>query len=307
MTTQEKTVLIKWVRNGHVQKAIDRLSVIKRNESLDKEAIAIASRYVRLKQKNRLGVLSSEQLNITENQITTHLIELINHPENEIFPNEKSIDTTRTTRPVLWKYITIAVVVIVVSVGFAVGLNIINSIPLDEPLQLTVFVTDTAGNVALELEGEINIALGNRSLNKVIGENGRTNFSDITTDNKGDTIHIGIKAKGWEVKGKNTFIFTGEPITIKVKKDSSLGIIKGRVTNRNGQESIAGAEVIINTDTIVFTDARGVFKIVLPEKMRIEKTADNYRLTISKTGYKTETQYHSPKSSDAEIRLEKEE
>ena len=172
--------------------------------------------------------------------------------------------------------------------------------------QLTVFVTDTKGNVVLEHEGRINIPLGNRPLNEVIGANGRTNFPDITAENKGDTIQIGLDAEGWEIAdGNNTFLFTGKPIHLKVKRDNTLGIIKGVVKSRDGQEFIEGALVRINTDTAVLTDALAIFKIVLTEKMRVKKETDSYLLTVSMEGYKTKTQYYYPKSSDAEIRLDK--
>ena len=176
---------------------------------------------------------------------------------------------------------------------------------LNSKLQLTVFVTDTNNNVVLEQEGRINLSLGNRSLNETIGINGRVNFPDILKSCYGDSVIIGLDAKGWEIEGKNKFIFNGNPIYIKIKKDNSLGIINGIVKSWDGQQFINHASVLINTDTIVFTNSYGVFRIILPENMRVENEIDVYHLTISKEGYKTRTQYYSPNSSDFEIRLEK--
>lgn len=174
-------------------------------------------------------------------------------------------------------------------------------------LQLTIFVVDTNGNVVLENEGRLNIPLGNRTLNELIGANGRTNFSDITSENEGDTILIGLVARGWEIAGgNNTFVFTGDPIRLVVKRNDSLGIIKGVVKSLDGQEFIIGALIRINTDATVFSDSLGHFKIILPMEMRVTKETDRYLLTVSKEGYKTVTQYHSPMSSAAQIRLEKE-
>lgn len=169
--------------------------------------------------------------------------------------------------------------------------------------QLTVFVTDTKGNVVLEHNGRINIPLGNRSLNEIIGVNGRINFPDITKDNIGDTIFIGLDAKGWEIAdGKNTFVYNGDPIHLKVKMDNSLGIIKGVVKNRDGRGFIKGALVSINTDTAIWTDDLGIFKIVLPEHMQMKSTSRHYELTVSKEGYLTTSQYYFP-NTHAEIRL----
>jgi hypothetical protein len=159
--------------------------------------------------------------------------------------------------------------------------------------------------VVLEHEGGLNTSIGNRPMRETIGEDGRTNFGDILPEYLGDTITIGFNAEGWEIAdGTNTFVFTGKPIRIKVKRDNSLGIIKGVVKTRDGQAFIEGAKVLINTDTIVFTDANGIFNVVLPERMRVKQVTDGYKLTTSKTGYETEVIYHYSKSTDAEIRLD---
>jgi len=64
-------------------------------------------------------------------------------------------------------------------------------------------------------------------------------------------------------------VFDGESKKLKVKKDNSLGIIKGTVKTRDGQEFIANAEIRINSDTIIYSDANGSFKVVLPEDMQV--------------------------------------
>ncbi len=66
----------------------------------------------RCNQQNKLGILSFEQSNLTENQITAHLIDLINHPEDILFPKDKSIDTTNPAKLIIWEYITAVAVVI---------------------------------------------------------------------------------------------------------------------------------------------------------------------------------------------------
>lgn len=221
--------------------------------------------------------------------------------------SQSALNTSETSK-VIWKYVKTVAVIMAILGGTAEVLNFLNLFPFNNShnLQLTVFVTDIKGNAVLENEGKLNIPLGNRSLNEVIGTNGRTNFPDITGDNKGDTIVIGLDAPGWEiVEGKNTFVFTGEPIRLKVKKDDTLGTIKGVVKSRDGQNFIEGALVQINTDTFAVTNKLGVFRIVLPEKMRIKSDLERYLLTVSKEGYETQNEYYSPLSSDAEFRLNK--
>jgi len=172
--------------------------------------------------------------------------------------------------------------------------------------QLTVFIVDSNNNIVLEHKGELNTSIGNRPMREMIGENGRTNFGDILPQYIGKTISIGFKAEGWDLINKNnTIVFDGEPIILKVQRDDSLGRIKGQVTTRDGQDFINKAEVMINMDTTLITDDKGIFEVILPIHMRIKDKSDGYKLTISKNGYKTRNQFFYPKSSEAEIRLEK--
>lgn len=309
MTVVEKSTLLNLISQGNIQEAINQLLSMDISESKRKEAIVIASRYGKLKQQLRNGILTFEQSNVTENQIIAHLVDLINHHDDLPFPKEKAIDATNPTQPIIWKYITAAAVIIGILGSLAEVFNLINIFPSKQPAekhQLTVFVTDTKGNVVLEHEGELNTSIGNRPMRETIGEDGRTNFGDILPEYLGDTITIGFKAEGWEiVDDKKNFVFSGAPIRLTVKKDEGLGTIKGVVRTRDGQGFISGALIRINTDTTVLTNNMGIFKIVLPEKMRVTSASESYDLIISKKGYKTIDRYYFPESNP-EIRLEKE-
>ncbi|MBX2876540.1 MAG: carboxypeptidase-like regulatory domain-containing protein [Saprospiraceae bacterium] len=305
MTKQEKTELQKLIGKGQAEEAIEKLLVMPMHASRKKEIIALSARYRKLKQRNRSGLLTFQDLNITENQIQHSLLEFIQEPLDQPLSKERSIDQLYPKRPILWKYLILSTLVLVAFASLAQLLNIVQVWPqASTPLQLTVFVTDTKGNPVLQQEGRLHIPIGNRALNEVIGENGRTNFGDIALGNKGDSIVIGLEAEGWEiVDGKNTFKFTGEPIQLIVKRDNSLGTIKGIVQTRDGQAAIPNALVRINTDTLIRTDSFGVFKIILPPSMSVKRVEDRYLLTVSRTGFETATEYYSPRSSDADIRL----
>lgn len=196
-----------------------------------------------------------------------------------------------------------AIVGIIVAIGtIFLWIRSCNEKPQIE--QLTVFVTDTLGNSVLENKGRLNIPLGNRSLNETIGVNGRTNFPDITSNNIGDTLKIGLEAPGWEIANKSkVFIFNGKPITLEVKRDESLGTIKGLVRSRNGEDFIADASIYINADTLIHSNSKGQFKTVLPEKFRVSSTSDYYNLTVKKSGYKSKTEIYYPNTT-MEVRLE---
>lgn len=307
MTDQENIKLNDLISESNIQEAINTLLSIELNESRKKEVLAISSRYNNLTAKKTQGILSFEILERTENQITIDLIEVVNRSEKSKSFSKESIVEEHQLKNTFGKLLPLLVAIIVVIILVVKVSELPNIISWNEnkKLQLTVFVTDKDGNVVLENEGRLNIPLGNRSLNEIIGSKGRTNFPDITTDNKGDTILIGLEAENWEIiDGKNEFIFNGEPIRLMVKKDNRLSIIKGTVKSRDGQEFVEGALIRINSDTSVVSNTLGIFKIELPEEMSVSKKTDSYLLTISKSGFKVKTQYHYPLSSDAEIRLE---
>ena len=309
MTKNEKSSLLNMIGKGDIKSTLEKLLSLEMNDSSKKEVIAISSRYKKLKHQNRLGILSFEQSNLTENQITNHLIDLINHPFEKPFPKDKSINTINPSKPIIWKYITTAAVIIGMLGSLSEILNFTNIFTesnLNEKHQLTVFVTDSKGNVVLEHKGELNTSIGNRPMRETIGQHGRTNFGDILSEYLGDSITVGIKAEGWElINPNNKFVFDGSPIYLKIKKDDSLGIVKGVVRTRDGQNFIEGVKILINADTLVFTNVNGLFQVTLPESMRVNKVTDAYSLTASKEGYKTKSIYFYPKSTNAEIRLEK--
>ena len=308
MTNKEKTKLQKMISDGKIQQAIDVLLATELNESDKKKALTIASRHKQLKQDINSDSLSFDQQNLTRNQIITRLLDIIEPPSNQPFQKEKSTNNPHSTKTVLWKYITAAAVVIGIFGSLAEIFNFINLFPdhqQTEKHQLTIFVTDVNGNVVLAHSGELNTSIGNRPMRETIGEDGRTNFGDILPEHLGDTITIGFHAEGWEIAdGNNSFVFTGKPIRLKIKKDDSLGIIKGVVKSKDGQEFIEGARVLINADTTVLTDAQGVFKLVLPSGMQVNSPSESYKLTITKDDFEAVSYYFFPKTH-AEISLPK--
>jgi hypothetical protein len=306
MTNEEKGIISDLIGQGDISTAIEKLLAYSLPESQKREVSSIASRYNRLKRKNRLGILSFEQVNITENQIINHLLELINWSGDIPYPEAKSIEREPSPRPILWKYISAAAMIFGILAALTDILNFVNFFPGKEnTLHLTVFVTDTKGNPVLENKGRLHIPLGNRALNEIIGTNGRAIFPDIDAKYKGDTIVIGLMADGWEIVDNNTtFVFDGSPIKVRVRRDNSLGIIRGIVKSRDGQEMITGARLLVNTDTSVLTGADGIFNLKLPESMRVKDKSDYYELTTMKSGYETITYYYYP-GTIAEIRLTK--
>lgn len=306
MTKQERDELKKSIANNKIEQAIEKLLQFNLAEDDCNEVMATLARYKQLQKEIRGGVISKENQQLQSNQITNSLLYLID--EIDASPKVKKESNALKRKPVKgnrnrW----IVILGILGSIASIISLWQVFAPDKNETKveQLTVFVTDAEGNAVLKYKGELNIPIGNRILNRPIEANGRTNFADITSDNIGDSITIGLKAKGWEIDGTNQFLFTGKPIKLKVKRDDSLGTIKGSVMTRDGQNFIDSARITINADTTIYSNENGLFEIILPENMRIENDIERYRLTISKEGYETATEHYQVRSTDAEIRLTK--
>jgi hypothetical protein len=224
---------------------------------------------------------------------------------------DKNMEQTTTKKKTVFfkkkdvKWIISVAVIAAISFLVKWGLNKwVSDEAIKEIPQLTVFVTDEQGNVVLEHTGEVNTSLGNRPLRGIIGEDGRVNFDDLQKSYVGDTIQLGFKAEGWELAHLDTlYVFTGKPIKLQIRKDASLGIIKGAVKSRKSGEYLAGAAVRINTDTIIYTDSSGFFKVTLPPKFRVKDIHQGYRLEASKEGFQSETEHYYPTSNPLEIPL----
>lgn len=173
-------------------------------------------------------------------------------------------------------------------------------------LQLTVLVSDEQGNIILENEGEIVIDLGNDRRVAAIGEHGRTNFGEIPNTFKGKKIQIGFSKSGFEtIENTTEVIFTGTPIKLHVRRDVSLGVIKGSVQEKFANGSyLEKVEVRINNDTILYTDGNGNINVILPVHMRTKNSDERYKLVVVKEGYEKVVEYYSPLSNPFDIRLD---
>lgn len=173
-------------------------------------------------------------------------------------------------------------------------------------IQLTVYVhgPQSRQEIVLENTGALIVDFDNDRRKAMIGENGRTNFGEIPAHFRGQFVGIGLEAPGYElIEPKAKWDLDGKPIYLPVKKDDSLGRIKGIVKNRNGSLLLAEATVLIGNDTMTTTNEMGIFNIVLPPHMQVKDDRTPYRLTIQKEAYEMSTEYYYPLSGDIEIRL----
>ena len=292
-----KTQLNDLISGGKILKAIKMLQTLDLEGGKKDKIASIASRYSRFNEDKNQGTLTHEQATVTENKIVAGLIDIVKNLDQKE-PIISTSGKSNNMKVAIYSIIGLTALLLVLF-----QFNVFGS--SNDNLQLTVYVVDEEGNPALANEGKLNIPLGNRSLNSVIGPDGRTNFGDITGDNKDETITIGLEAEGWEIAdGNNTFSFNGDPIKLIVRRDATLGTIKGVVKSRDGQQFIQDASISIGADTTLTTNEAGVFNAVLPPHMRVSSQSSPYNLTISARGFKTATQYYYP-GQPIEVRLTK--
>jgi len=164
MTKKQQSDFLNLISKGRIKATIDGLLQLNFTKNAKKELLVIASQFQQLQQKSRQGILLPEQENIQQNQITARLIDFINQPERLVLSTD--MKSQPPTKSPFWQNKIVQYLGIFGSLASMIALYFVFYPPhTNDNLQLTVFVTDTEGNVVLENEGELNIPLGNRSLN----------------------------------------------------------------------------------------------------------------------------------------------
>jgi len=217
----------------------------------------------------------------------------------------------KSTRPVrIWDYLNRTNVLGGIAMTIIGGLTYFNITwgPSDKSMQLTVYVhgPESRQQILLEHTGRLVVDFDNDRRVALIGENGRTNFGEIPEKFKNQHIGIGLEADRFTTRfPKKQYKLDGKPIYLEIKRDDSLGIIAGSVVNGSGAAFIAGALVLIGSDTSTTTNAHGIFKMKLPPRMQVPDARTPYSLTITKDGFQTITENYYPLSGHIKIRMEK--
>lgn len=112
MRLEEKKIAKDLIGENKIEEAITFLNSKLSGKSKD-ELILISSRFEENLQQNRIGVLSSEQLSISQNQIRSSLIELLNGNEaKNLFPSNNS--KTEQNRNKVWLIIGGVITMIII-------------------------------------------------------------------------------------------------------------------------------------------------------------------------------------------------
>lgn len=286
MTINEKKTIVNLIKNGKIEVAFKKNSF----KSLDETDLGVVnqleSRLNNLKRDNMLGIIDNDYYALERNKILYNFSELINTikaTDNEVEPKPPIYLRRGCMIQITFSFAAILTLSSINYFSNGAILGYLKSILKSNTVnteQLTISIVDSNENVAFENTGEINIHLGHRSLNAPIGNNGKTNFSEITPNNLNDSIMIGLKAEGWEIDGTNKFLFTGEPIKLKVKRNERL--IKG-IVKSSTSDFLEDVKIVINADTTIYTQQDGLFKVELPQTYQ----RDSFQFYVLKDDYKT--------------------
>lgn len=170
-----------------------------------------------------------------------------------------------------------------------------------QPFDATFFVHPQAGLSLLEgypglKNAQLTIFLGDKTETRNIDEKGEVSFRDILPGFHGSRVPVRFTAEKWAAF-QDTVTLKSH-VDFPVLPDGSMGTITGTVTYN--QKPIAEALIIVNTnDTSCYTDQHGFFRLSLPFHLQ----ADNYELSVQKTGFLPYRATYFPRSGKTDIVL----
>lgn len=137
-----------------------------------------------------------------------------------------------------------------------------------------------AGYPAFE-GGELIVYLGNKEEKKAVLPNQEIVLKKIPAGYSQAKVAVRLKAGNWKLAADSVML--AETVNLDIVPDGSLATIQGNVRNSIGN-IVEGCKIGIDTDTVVYSNREGVFKIRLPYSMQKKQ----YLLTISKEGFETQ-------------------
>jgi len=296
------------VAKDDIATAIKELSALLNNSPKLDEAILQSARYNSVTKQIRLGLINSEDSNVTKNQISLGILHLLREIEDQqlIDPNIKAEverftiniqnsknvvtgnisaggdvrigDTTvhtesNTSRRVrLFLFVFVPVLAILSSWAYIRNKN------LSEPMNLTVAVDDKTPNPNVPL-GEIKMRLTFGDKTDIQTVKDEATFKGIPANFKNTTVQLSAEAEYYEPVSMS-FVLTENRVTIPMKRDNSLETISGDVKDENGY-ALKDVKIFVQ-DISVETDGSGLFTLHIP----FEKQNKTQRIKAFKAGFK---------------------
>ena len=305
-----------FMAKGRLDKAIEDLTKYAQSLSDQHYHNAVTQLSARCQTNERahnLGTISNSEYTTERNKISHAILALVNEladdaskPLDNVTKENGSATVVPGNKVDFWKKVGYIGLILGILASMAKIIEFCSkpSDKEDGAMQLTVYVQGVDGKPIPELQnnGKIIVDFGNDRRAPLIGENGRTNLGETPEKFRGQEIPIVLQSTGYEpVLPAKQYVMDGEPVYFLAQRDNSLGIIQGIVKDRSGDKFIAGALVMIDSDTTIYTDSLGRFRVQLPPA----KQRDTYYLTIKKADFKTKNDYFKPNTAPIEIRLDR--
>ncbi len=120
-------------------------------------------------------------------------------------------------------------------------------------------------------------------------------FRDLPSELRNTAATIRVDGLYWESRGDTLVLGEGDH-TIDLVPDEELAFVRGILRNSAGTDPLAYARIQIGTDTLIHTDASGIFKAELPFHMR----RPLHTLTMTAPDGASITEEYRPRSGSIE-------
>jgi len=289
--TALKQTLQQLIAQGKTGQAIDQL--LQRTEhsgdtELREEVLMQSARYRDYAKARRLGTSSAEDQQTALARINQALLHISNQLPEDGDGDRSGGRRVKPRQTKAWQWVVGAGVVIGILSGIAgiTGFNLKSLFGMgaaESPLQLTVYVHGPAGrqDIVLENEGQLILDLRNDRRVRKIGENGRTNFGEISRSFLEQPIPLSVQAEGYEMAHPDSsYVYDGEPIYLEVRSSCRFCKLVGTVQGPEGR-LLPGLTVMVKgTELADTTGQNGRFFIQVPA----EREQEEYILSVVDDG-----------------------
>jgi hypothetical protein len=147
-------------------------------------------------------------------------------------------------------------------------------------------------------KGTLSIIVDGQEIEKEVLSNGEVHYRLLDFASKKTWVKAKYSGNYWKLEQDSLLL--GEEMHANIIPDGSLSKIFGHTVDTAGNP-IENVLIQIDSDTLVYSDSHGIFKITLP--MPLQKK--HYLLTAQKTGYQIVRENYLPLSERIDIMLPK--
>lgn len=167
---------------------------------------------------------------------------------------------------------------------------------MSTPLQMKINITENKDYSIPALpfkEGMLQCEYADNAVQTIrVGADNATVFlNEIPYKYRHSDVHVSFVADGYQTI--DTVVKVQKSLTLSLKRNNELGVVKGRIMDFETEQPIEGATVTLQ-DMTVTTDRFGQFRIDIP----FAKQDKTQRVTVTKDGYQLWEGLYRPSASD---------